>query len=552
MAIIHNNKIVPDDYDILLDKWKLAEVEDNSEIEKPSLCIFNNTAYALDLLHKHIDENSTMVLHTDVDMDGIGTTYILKKTLENLGSNKHLLLINKEKEHGIMQKHVEFFKTRPIDLLIVTDSSSNEIETIKQFSCDVLVIDHHDLIHNDLLGYCNDGVHRYVIVNNTIDNNSQEQDEKWLRSKNTSAFNNLEKYQGTKDMSCGLVMYELLRIYCECFSNPKLIENLMLYQWVGVTLFTDVINTLNKRNQWYLNKTIFSMDTEKTLKVLMNYINKFKASLDKSYIEYSFAPLINKAIRADAGSEALNYIINNPHDILKLKPYEEMQKQVLEKITVVKDKTTGEAHPRIFKESNIMLNISKEDIKPSYSGVIASRFVGDNNKNAAVYRVLDDGKCKGSFRGKYKEVDYRKYFANYSDDIYAQGHPGAFGFKTTQEQLNYLMNNIESIEPKGKQKPWLTLGHMREDEYGEYHIDSLEDFKKQGYLWRIAIGNSKVTSRDEITIRVKASDVVLKETKGKIYIYNVLGMDCKAFKPLSGEYFDIYMEYTNELTMFIR
>lgn len=551
MAVIHNGKEIPNDYDFLLEKWKIKEVEESDGIEKPSFCVFNNTAYALDLLHKHIDANSIMALHTDVDVDGIGTTYIFKRVLENLGSNKHILIINKNKDHGIMQKHVDYFKTRKIDLMIITDSSCNEIDTIKQFNCDILVIDHHKLLHEDLVGYCNDNIHRYVIVNNTIANKNQEQDNLWLRSKNISAFNKLEDYKETKDMSCGLVVYELLRLYCECFANPKLMENLMLYQWVGITLFTDVINTLNLRNQYYLNKTVFNNSTERTLKTIMSYVNKYKATLDKSYIEYSFAPLINKAIRADAGAEALDKVINNPNSILDLLIYDAMQKEVIDKVVNITD-STGKKYARVFNTPNIMLNISREDIKPTYSGVIASKLSGDNNKNAAVYRILDNGLCKGSFRGKYKETDYRQFFDEYSDDIYAQGHDGAFGFKLTQQQLDYLMNNLYTIEPQGEQKPWITLGNMTPEEYGEYHINNLEEFKKLGYLWRISIGNSKVSSKDEITITVKASDVVLKQAKGRTFIYDVLGLECKAFKPLSGEYFEIYMEYTNELSMFIK
>ena len=145
-----------------------------------------------------------------------------------------------------------------------------------------------------------------------------------------------------------------------------------------------------------------------------------------------------------------------------------------------------------------------------------------------------------------------EYFEKYSNDIYAQGHPGAFGFKLSPEQLTYLMNNISSIEPTEEEKPGLTAGNMTPSEYGKYHITSMDEFKRQGYLWRIAIGNSKVTSNDEIYIRVKASDVVLKATKGKLFIYDVLGMECKAFSLLEGKYFNVYAEYTNEINMFIR
>lgn len=555
MAIIHEYENVPDSNDILMDKWKTKSVTGDIKPERPSYCVFINTSKALQLLHKHIVRNSSMVLHTDVDVDGIGTTYIIKRVLDNLGCTNYALLINKDKIHGIQEKHVEYFKRNPIDLMIITDSSSNEIETIKSFNCDVLVIDHHDLVQYELYGTCNDGIHKFVIVNNTIDNSNQEEDNKWLRSKNISAFENLESYKGTNDMSCGLVVYELLRLYCECFVNPNLLENLMLYQWVGVTLITDVINTLNDRNQWYLDKTVFNMDVEPTLKVIISTINEWKTSLDKSYIGYTLAPLINKAIRAGAGNEALDIVMNRPQDINNLQKYAELQKQVIEKVVNVQtnDPLTGQKilQPRVFSQKSIMLDTGPFNISPNYNGVIASRLGGENHKNAAVY-VNENGYCKGSFRGLHKSVDYRSYFVNYSDDIYAQGHPEAFGFEVRYEQLKDLLDNISDIEPTEDEKPWLTIGNMNPDEYGVYHVTDLTEFKRQGYLWRIAVGNAKVTSKDEICMRVKASDVVLKDNNGKLYIYDVLGMECKAFSILKGEYFDVYAEYTNEINMYIR
>jgi single-stranded DNA-specific DHH superfamily exonuclease len=513
----------------------------------------------LELLHKHIDNNNRTVLHTDVDVDGVGTTYIMKKALNAVGSDNHLLLINKDKVHGIQQKHVDYFKSNPVDFVIITDSSTNEVEIIKQFNCDVLVIDHHDYVLADkswLNGKCNDGVHEYVIVNNTIKNRNQELDNKWLRSKNISAFDNLEEWIGCSDMSCGLVVYELMRLYCVCFANPKVLENMLLYQWAAITLFTDAINTLNDRNQWYLDNTVFSQELEPSLRIMMQSINKYKAKLDKSYINYSFAPIINKAIRAGKSNEVLDKVINSPSQIMDLAIYNKDQVDALNKATTVTvydaEKNEYITGPRIFSDISIMLDISSLDVNPNYAGVIASRLSGDNSKNAVVYRVLENGLCKGSFRGLYQTVDYREYFEKYSSDIYAQGHPQAFGFELKYEQLKYLMDNIKDIEPVESLKPFITAGNMQPSEYGVYHITDMNEFKRLGYIWRIATGNSKVASKDEIVIRVKASDLVVKYTKGKLFYYDVLGIECKAFKPLSGDYFDIYVEYTNEINVYIR
>ena len=555
MNIWHDGKEIDTNEDILLKKWKVNSVTGDTPAERPPYCIFNNTQKALELLKYHVDRNSTICLHTDVDVDGIGTTYELKKALENLGSHNHILLINSDKIHGIQQKQVDYFNTKyHIDLMIITDSSSNEIALIKQFNCDVLCIDHHDLLHDDLFGLCNDSQHRYVIVNNTIENKNQEQDNLWLRSKNISAFENIQHYEGDGDMSCGVVVYELLRIYCECFSNPKLIENLMLYQWAAITLITDSINTLNNRNQWYLSKTISNSETESTLRIIMEKLDKYRSRLDKSYIEYKFAPTINKAIRAGSGNKALYTIINNPEKIDDLLQFASNQQEALDKALKCEVRNTnGEVTlvKREFTTETIQLDISKLGIHRNYSGVIAGRLSGDNHKNAVVY-IMEDGMCRGSFRGRYSDVDYRAFFASYKDYIYAQGHPPAFGFKLYKEDLDYLMENLKTIEPDISNKPYLTAGNMTVEEMGEYHIANIDEFKRLGYLWRLAIGNSRVISNHEINIVVKASDIELKGNTGNVYKYNVLGMECKAFSILTGKYFKVYAEYTNQVDLYIR
>jgi len=42
-------------------------------------------------------------------------------------------------------------------------------------------------------------------------------------------------------MSCGLTSYELYRLYSVAYKLGPMLENMMLYQWSAVTLFTDAI-----------------------------------------------------------------------------------------------------------------------------------------------------------------------------------------------------------------------------------------------------------------------------------------------------------------------
>ena len=135
---------------------------------KPSLIGFKNTVEAIKLLRKHIVNDSTILTHCDVDVDGVGSGYILDRFLRNQGVNKIKYVINKEKEHGIQASHVDHINSEgSIDLLIILDSSSNDIELIRKFKCDVLVVDHHEVLHNNL--YIKDD-YEYIIVNNMVEN----------------------------------------------------------------------------------------------------------------------------------------------------------------------------------------------------------------------------------------------------------------------------------------------------------------------------------------------------------------------------------------------
>jgi len=149
------------------------------KLEEPSMIPFKNLREGLELAHKHLtgDRTKLITLHGDVDMDGVGCTYIMNRfTQETGGANRTRLMINKKKVHGVNEKHAEYFKNREGELLIILDSGSNDLEYIKRMGCDVLVIDHHNVLHEETTGSTAGG--KYVIINNMIEN----KDYVWLVS----------------------------------------------------------------------------------------------------------------------------------------------------------------------------------------------------------------------------------------------------------------------------------------------------------------------------------------------------------------------------------
>ena len=527
--------------DVIEFKWGNPTVVGERKAEKPDLVAFKNSFLAIEMLNRHVRMRDKIAIHCDVDVDGIGSGYIIGTFIQNRMGGNPYYLINKEKEHGIKQKYVDYFKDKELGLLIIVDSSSNDIDIIKQFNCDVIVIDHHSVSHNELYGETFDGKHKFIIVNNTIKNEGLDEIETLSEKNLMSAVEKINRHNGDDRMSCGLVVYELLRIYCYAFDLGELLENLRLYQWAGITLFTDSIALNTERNQWYVENTVHTNEVENNIKRILDVVNPFRTSLDKSIINYKIAPIINKAIRAGASGEALRAVILSPDKIRELEKYKDKQEKAL---------SEGVRDAEVF-ESYVEKDLSETDISPNYNGVIASKLCSENKKNAIVYRVMD-GIAQGSFRGRVQEVDYRKFIDEYSEDCYAQGHRTSFGFKIPLDKLDSIMRELVTLEGDIDSRPLLTAGRLNEQNPGKFTIDSIDKFKREGGIWKIGIGNSKVSSDEQILLTVSSSDAVLEEVKGQLYIYNILGLQCKAFKPIQKQIIDIYIEFSNQIDCYVR
>lgn len=531
--------------EILLSRWKIPEIIGVKATERPSLIYFNNELDALRLLDKHIGLKSNIAIHFDVDFDGIASGYIMHKELNRRGLAKQLKIINKDKEHGIKEKHVEYINNnRSCELLIIVDSSSKDIETIKEFKCDVLVIDHHDTDGMESYGVCNDGEHVFVVVNSTIEASDFEKSKYEIDKLKIETLKRLEKCAGTQKMSCGLVVYEIVRLWYTLYNDLDHLESERIYQWAAASLFTDDIDLIDERNQWYIQR----MESDKTIDVTLmkigEAVSKYGITLDKSFIQFKLAPLINKAIRANAGGEVIDKIINNTSTIGELVKYDVEQKRAIEIAT---------KNLKADSKEYVMLNITGSGISKTYNGVIAARICGDNDKNTVVYECIN-GIYKGSFRGRIKEFNYREEC--FIDCVLkADGHPNAFGFEAaSEEDIAKAMNRCIKSEPIGQHVNHLvSLGNVEDDMRGLYHIETLDELRMSRLLLMLAYGNANVSSSDEIQILASVKDLVMVEGHDKYYKYKLMGdLDIVSFETLHGTHFSIYAEYGTEIRLYGR
>lgn len=544
--MIHNgNRENIDAREILISRWKMDEIIGIKSTEKPELILFNNEIPALQLIEKHINKNSNIAIHFDVDFDGIASGYIIYNELKRRGVQHELMIINKDKEHGVQKKHVEYINEhKSCELLIIVDSSTDDIDIIKQFKCDVIVIDHHDVKAQQNKGYCNDGEHMFIVVNSTINADDFESNKDELIRLNRETFKNVEKCKGTQKMSCGLVVYEIMRVWYAIRGEQNILEKSRKYQWAAASLYTDQIDLINSRNQWYVQNMNKDRTIDEVLLKIAESIGKYNITLGKSFIQFKLAPLINKAIRANAGSEVLMIITHKPNTACELVKYNSMQENAIEKAVSYISEIDGKF---------IMLNTENIGVNRTYNGVIASKLCNDNKKSAVVYKMVN-GIYKGSFRGAINGFNYKDICFN-SSGVKASGHPSAFGFEANSEdEIRIVMEKCINSEPKDEHVNHLiSLGNVADDMKGDYHIETLDELRQSKLLVMLAYGNSNVNSSNEINIIASTYDIRLLESNGKYYKYCLLDdMEIISFEALHGKYFSIYAEYSNEIKLYAR
>jgi len=521
--------------DAFYKKWGSRIVTGEREVEKPSLLGFRNVEKACDFIHKHVKNGSKGAIHFDVDTDGIFSGYIMHKVLKSLGLVRLRPLINKDKSHGLTNKQVDVLNTLGLDFMVIVDSGSNDIEAIERLNMDVLVLDHHELEHDKL--YIRDGFEK-IIVNNMAENKSVEVINEWIRKVNPKSSLIIEPYIVEDRMSGALVVYETLRVYMEVYGDINVLEDMRLDQCVAVTLYSDVVKMVGDRTQWYVQRLLGVDDIEPTLKILLDGLNGFSRFYSKSFVLFTLSPMINKSIRAGDSSHVLDVILNRPQEVEDLRVNAQKQAEIVERAM----RTNIQQY-----DSFILADISDLGVNRNYCGIIASNMAGTYGKNTVAYLVRD-GYAEGSFRGRDGLADYKGVFNSIDEVTYGRGHKGAFGFRAHISKLPEIMEKLESVEGISS-KRYLTLGSI---EPGEYHIEDVNKFKKDYELMKLAVGNSRVSSEEQILINIVKDDVMLVEKVGNVWYYSVCGLRCKAFEDIYTSECTVYVEFQDNIEIYLR
>lgn len=449
--------------------------------------LYKNQEYAkqmVDYASAMLKQNrkKKIVIHYDIDFDGIASGHVFRLAFAEYSGcspDQIIIKINKERKHGATLDFIEEINTYDdVVLVVIVDSSSNEIELIKQLKTSCLIIDHHDLSAWTKIG--------------EVDGRGQTQNGCYCVVSNLMQPTYLEDEQsakmrigGAEEKSAAVVVYELWHYW-----NKQLIESLYLEEWVAISLYSDVINTLTTQNLWftdYLRNLRPNCDIRPIIDSLdIVEVHDGKECLTRNGISFQLVPLINSCMRLQCGYDIIETIRYRPHTIIKFKTCVIKQKQILEALmlaikpqkihNVVIAKLTKEISKRpanimeIMKTgaANAALVGISDSILDGFKGLIATRLADEHNTAAFVYTIVnEDNKTlmKGSGRagGKYADLSIREILDE-KENWTATGHGDAFGFTYdvghgTAEQMtsdvNSILANIDTINEHLRRFPVL-------------------------------------------------------------------------------------------------
>ncbi|MFH1423695.1 MAG: DHH family phosphoesterase [Candidatus Nealsonbacteria bacterium] len=110
-----------------------------------------NIKKAAERIKKAVDKKERIILYGDADMDGIGSTIILKEAIKTLGGKITAIYFpDRELEgYGLNEDALNFLKAHAPALLILLDcgiSNLSEVKIAKNLGFEVMIVDHHKLL----------------------------------------------------------------------------------------------------------------------------------------------------------------------------------------------------------------------------------------------------------------------------------------------------------------------------------------------------------------------------------------------------------------------
>lgn len=405
--------------------------------------LLNNIDLAVDILLKHMNNNSKVVVLQDCDCDGVTSAALMIQYInDNFPSISVDYIIHDNKEHGLDNKSMLEIEPKKPDLLIIPDAGSNDLrqlKTLKSAGIDVIVLDHHDesekvtrLKSIYRLENLNDFA---VIVNNQM----------------SSKVND-------KSMTGVGIVYKFCSVVDERLKRDTVNKYLDL---VALGMIADSCDLTQLQTRYLVLEGIKQIQNE------TNH-NKFISELVKSQayslhskatilgISFYIAPLVNALIRLGTKEDKeimLKAFLNSSEKaIIKIRgkgevevSIQEQARRLCESYKRKQQKMTGD-YTEVLKEQINEFGLNEypvicckadKSFEKTFTGLIANKLTSMYNKPCLLLRDCNDilmGSARGFDKSHIKDI--KDFCLQTKLFDLAEGHPNACGVTIKKDNIS--------------------------------------------------------------------------------------------------------------------
>lgn len=417
-----------------------------------SIELYDNIDNWIDTYLKHINNNSNICLIVDADLDGFTSASIMYQYTKMLNPNIEIIsLFHEGKKHGISDLIEEIKKLDNIDLLLVPDAGSNDIEEhkqLKELGIDILIADHHDK--------------QLTIIKDDKEIDLKEED-----FTNAIIVNNQFSNRVTNKTLTGVgVCYKIIK---EIDKRLSINYADMFLDLVAVGMIADMSDLHNLESRYFVLKGIELMDKKQGRNLFLKALIEkqsfsMRGMVNIINVAFYISPLINAVTRMGTIKEnrmvfeAMRNINRIVTDKVRGKGEVEMSLQdyairICEKVKRKQKKETDNGVKQIKEQinkfnldKNSILVCNGEDLSPSLSGLVANKLRVKYQKPCIVLRNKDMDTYGGSARGYEKSgiKDFKQWCLDSKLFEKASGHSNAFGVEISTNNINKLYESISA------------------------------------------------------------------------------------------------------------
>lgn len=486
---------------------------------KTDLTKIINIDAGIDLIVNNLDKK--FIICVDSDVDGFSSASLIYQFLKEVKEDIDIdYFIHETKQHGLTSSFINFVQFKEVDIIIVPDAGSNDVEEIKfleSLGKKVIILDHHEVEKKNDVG---------IVINNQIcehtNNNFTGVGMTYLFAK---AMNekmgygiDLTKYEdllliGSVGDGASIIEEEL-RYYCE--RARKNIKNTLIktfYKKKEIDLitytnlsFSGIIPAINAivragtlKEKKLLFKALNDIEADYTEKVEKRKLNKVTRKYNQVTFTYNLYEL---AIEACENAK------------------ERQDKIIKQKIK--------EMLPQYNNEAIGVFRLKEDDEIKSIAGVLANKIAGVIKVPTIVVWKDNNGNYIGSGRGNIKVIaDFKEWCLQTKLFELAQGHANAFGVIFKEDNFSKIKDLAANVE---KEDFCYEVDVVYNAEIKKQHFYIINDCKE---LWCNGCEEPLVAIKN---LKVKKSNISIKGSVLKIFDK---GISYIKFKSNENEYNEI-------------